>query len=88
MSNTQVSRDMAQMMTNDNNMVTMPNNNMMYMQPSQTPNSNMMNGNQQYSLFSPQNMFRCQMIPVGYGPYNQMNQSNQNNNDGSPWLSN
>ena len=87
-SNTQVSRDMAQMMTNDNNMVTMPNNNMMYMQPSQTPNSNMMNGNQQYSLFSPQNMFRCQMIPVGYGPYNQMNQSNHNNNDGSPWLSN
>ena len=75
-------------MTNDNNMVTMPNNNMMYMQPSQTPNSNMMNGNQQYSLFSPQNMFRCQMIPVGYGPYNQMNQSNHNNNDGSPWLSN
>ena len=88
MSNTQVSRDMAQNMTNDNNMVNIPNDNMMYMQPSQTPNSNMMNGNQQFSLFAPQNMFRCQMIPVGYGPYNQMNQSNQNNNDGSPWLSN
>ena len=88
MSNSQVSRDMAQNMTNNNNMVTMPNNNMMYMQPSQIPNSNMMNGNTQFSLFAPQNMFACQMIPFGYGPYNQIHQSNQNINDGPHWLSN
>ena len=75
-------------MTNDNNMVTMPNNKMMQTQPSQIPNCDMMNGNRQFSLFAPQNMFACLMIPFGYGPYNQINQSNQNINDGSPWLSN
>ena len=42
---------MAQNRTNDNFMVTMPNNNMMYMQPSQIPNSNMMNGNRKFSFF-------------------------------------
>ena len=88
MSNTQVSMEMAQVMTNESNMITMPNNNMMQTQASQIPNYNMMNGNRQYPLFAPQNMFACPMIPIIYGPYNQINPSNQNINDCSPWSSN
>ena len=75
-------------MTNENNMVTMSNNNLMHTQPSQLPNYNMVNGNRQFSRFASQNMFAYPMIPFGYGPYDQINQSNQNINDGSPWLSN
>ena len=88
MINTQVSIEMARLMTNENNMVTMPNNNMMQIQPSQIPNCNMMNGKRQFSLFATQNMFACPIISFGYGQYNQINQSNQSINDSSPWLTN
>ena len=75
-------------MTNENNMLTMPNNNMMQTQPSQIPNCNMMNGNIQFSRFVPQHIFACPIFPFGYGPYNKIDQYNQNINDGSSWLSN
>ena len=88
MSNTQVSMEMARFMTNESNMIAIPNNNMMQTQASQIPNCNMMNGNRQYPLFAPQNMFACPMIPIGYGPYNQISPSYPNVNDSSPWISN
>ena len=54
-------------MTNENNMATIPNYNMMQTQPSQITNCNMMNGNRQFSSLAPQNMFACPMIPIVYG---------------------
>ena len=73
-------------MTNESNMIAMPNNDMMQTQASRIPNCNMMNGNRQFSLFAPHNMFASPIIPIDYGPYNQINSSNQHLNYSSSWL--
>ena len=87
MSNTQVSPQMTCLVNTENNQLLMPQNNLIQNHSSLLTNCNMMNMNNQYPFFTPNNMFACPMIPMGYNPFNQNSGSNLESNNNSQLFS-
>ena len=80
MSNTQISMQMNCPVASQNNQLQLPQHNIVQNHLSTITNGNMMNINNQYHFFTPNNMFACPMIPIGYNPFNQINCSNPEGN--------